>query len=321
MTYIKDRPENRPYAPVIAVPAISSTSSPTILAGTYSWRGHAAAVWALTKPRLAAMSVLSTLTAYATAGRDSGSTGWTLVGTALAAAGALSLNQWWERRTDALMERTRGRPLPQANISPGAALRWSLGFSLGGCLALNFFVNPTAAMLALATILIYGVIYTPLKRRSRWATEIGSISGALPALLGNAAAGDLFAPAGLTITGVLLFWQMPHFFAIGWLHRADYRAAGFPLLPAIDSDGRRTARWSLGYTLALVSFSLLPCALGWFGAAYMVTAVIAGVGFLVRTILFLTGRDRDRTARQLFLGSLLYLPAIMAALMVERFFQ
>lgn len=298
----------------------SSTSSSPVLLLAGTWRARAAAVFALTKPRLAAMSVLTTLAAYATAPVRAGqSAAWTLVGTTLAAAGALSLNQWWERRTDALMERTRNRPLPQASISPGAALAWSLGFSLVGCVALALFVNLAAASLALATILLYGVVYTPLKRRSRWATEIGSVSGALPALLGNAAAGDLFAPAGLTIMGLLLLWQMPHFFAIGWLHRVDYRAAGFPLLPAIDLSGRRTAAWSLAYTTVLVLLSLVPCALGWFGVLYAVAAVLAGSAFLFRAVLFLTATDRDRAARRLFLGSLVYLLVMIAALLAEKF--
>jgi len=209
----------------------------------YSRRASAAAVFALTKPRLATMSVLTTMAAYATARPMAGPTVATLVGTSLAAAGALSLNQWWERQSDACMERTRGRPLPMRNISPGAALAWSVAFSVSGVALLAWQVNLAGATLATATILVYGVVYTPLKRRTRWATEIGSISGALPALLGNAAAGNLGSRPGLVLAAVLLFWQMPHFFAIGWRHRLDYRAAGFPLLPAVDVSGARTATW------------------------------------------------------------------------------
>src|SRR5207302_2023285 len=129
-------------------------------------------------------------------------------------------------------------------------------------------VNLPAAVIAAATILIYGVVYTPLKRRSRWATEVGAVSGALPALLGNAAAGHLGARSGVVLTLILLCWQMPHFFAIGWRHRGDYRAAGFRLLPAVDASGARTAAWSLAYTLALVIVSLVPWVQGWLGPCY-----------------------------------------------------
>jgi len=174
------------------------------------------------------------------------------------------------------MQRTRARPLPQGNLTPPEALAWSAGFSVSGVALLGLFVNPAAATLAAATILVYGVVYTPLKRRTRWATEIGAVSGALPALLGNAAAGDLAARPGIALTAILLLWQMPHFFAIGWRHRDDYRAAGFPLLPAVDPDGRRTAAWSLGYSVALLIVSLVPWALGWFGPIYGLAMVSAG---------------------------------------------
>lgn len=264
------------------------------------------------------MSVLTTMVAYATARTASGPAAATFLGTSLAAGGALSLNQWWERRSDALMKRTRGRPLPQGDLTPRAALAWSVTFSIAGVALLASRVNLTAAAFAAATIVLYGLVYTPLKRRSRWATEVGSISGALPALLGNAAAGDLGSHAGVVLTAILLFWQMPHFFAIGWRHRVDYRAAGFPLLPAVDATGARTAAWSLGYTIALVVVSLAPWALGWFGALTGVTLVVANAWFLYRAWQFWTAADRDGASRRLFFASLFYLPIVIAALVVER---
>ena len=296
----------------------SAASSPPAVVAPCTARARAAAVFALTKPRLAAMSVLSTMTAYATAGERTSPAVATLLGTALAAAGALSLNQWWERRSDAVMERTRGRPLPQGKLAAREALRWSVAFSLGGVAVLALWVNATAAAVAAATILLYGVVYTPLKRRTRWATEIGSISGALPALLGNAAAGDLAARPGLVLTIVLLFWQMPHFFAIGWRHRADYRAAGLPLLPAIDLTGARTAAWSLGYTIALAMVSLASWPFGEQGVIYGAAARVANACFLQRAWRFVVDADRDCAARRLFLASLFYLPALMGALLLER---
>jgi len=277
------------------------------------------ALLALTKPQLAAMSVLTALVAYGAARPNPATALATIIGTSLAAAGALSLNQWWERRADALMRRTRGRPLPQALVPPSVALAWSLGLSLAGTGLLAWQVNPTAAAFASLTILLYGVVYTPLKRRTRWATEIGAISGALPPLLGNAAAGDLWAAPGVALAALLLCWQMPHFFAIGWRHRADYRAAGFRLLPAVDLAGARTAAWSLGYAALLLPVSLAPWALGHLGAIYGVTAALAGAGFVHGAWRFWTDpAQRDLAARRLFVASIIYLPVVIVALAVDR---
>lgn len=289
-------------------------------------RSCAVALFDLAKPRLAAMSVLSAMVAYTAAapGRGFAHAAIATVGITLAAAAALSLNQWWERRADALMARTRGRPLPRAQISPVLALAWSLFLSVAGVTVLAAGINVAAAVVALATILVYGVVYTPLKRRTRWATEIGAISGALPALLGNAAAGDLAARPGLVLTALLLFWQMPHFFAIGWKHRADYRTAGFPLLPAIDLDGRRTAQWSFGYTVALLGVSIAPWLSGVTGLIYLFGATFAGAWMLREAWQFFTaasGAARDGAARRLFLSSLLYLPIVMGALLGDAFLR
>lgn len=288
------------------------------LTASRSWRAYAGVVYALTKPRLAAMSVLTTLVAYATARPAPGNFLATVAGTTLAAAGALALNQWWEREADAHMVRTRGRPLPRAHLTPRAALAWSVAFSLGGVGVLAAGVNATAAAVAAAIIVIYGLVYTPLKRRTRWATEVGALSGALPALLGNAAAGDLVARPGIVLGAILLLWQMPHFFAIGWRHRRDYQAAGFPLRPAIDPTGRNTASWSLGYTLLLAPVSLLPWAAGWCGAFYGVIAALAGGWLLQHAGRFRWSADRDESARSLFLATLIYLPCVMGALLLDQ---
>lgn len=296
----------------------SSVSTPLdVIASPVDWRSQARAYFELTKPRLAAMSVLSAMAAYATARPGSGPLMATLVGTSLAAGGALSLNQWWERRTDALMRRTCGRPLPQRLVTAQSALVFSIALSVAGVGLLAAAVNVTAALFALATILIYGVVYTPMKRRTRWATEVGSISGALPALLGSAAAGDVTSRPGLVLTAVLLCWQMPHFFAIGWRHRADYRAAGLPLLPVVDATGQRTASWSFGYAAILLIVSVVPWALGWLGACYGITAALAGGAFLGYAGHFCRASDRDGAARSLFLASILYLPLVMSALVID----
>lgn len=280
----------------------------------------ARALFALTKPRLACFSILSGMTGYAAAASEGG---WprllaSLAGISLAAGGALSLNQWWERETDALMRRTAARPLPSGKISPAGAFAWTLALGAGGAGVLAVTAGPLAAALAVAIIVLYGLVYTPLKRRTRWATEIGSLSGAMPPLLGAAAAGDALAPGAWLLAGILLFWQMPHFFAIGWMYRADYRAAGFPLRPAVDATGRNTAAWSLAHVLLLATVSLLPWAAGWSGWIYGVTALAGAAAMLAAGIRFLTdAENRDRRARQLFLTTLLYLPPVMAALVMD----
>ena len=285
----------------------------------FAWPATLRALVALTKPQLAFMSVLTAMVAYGAARPAAGTALATLFGTALAAAGALSLNQWWERRADALMQRTQGRPLPQGQVTPDAALGWSTALSVLGFGLLALAVNVSAAAIAALTILLYGLVYTPLKRRTRWATELGAISGALPPLLGNAAAGNLWAAPGTALAALLLCWQMPHFFAIGWRHRTDYRAAGFRLLPTIDPTGQKTAAWSLFYAGLLLPVSLAPWALGHFGAIYGVTAVVAGAAFLHCAWQFKTATgNRDATARRLFFASIVYLPVVIAALALDR---
>jgi protoheme IX farnesyltransferase len=282
-----------------------------------SWRAWVA----LGKPRLAGISMLTTLVAYATArpGARPGEALLLLAGTTCAAAGALSLNQWSEREADALMRRTRSRPLPAGEVAPGAALAFSVILSLTGATALAVGVNATTALLAAATILIYGFAYTPLKRHTRWATEIGAVSGALPALMGNAAAADLAAAPGLVLALLLWFWQMPHFFALGWRHRADYRAAGFRLLPAVDHDGARTGAWSAAYAVALLGASLVPWALGSLGPIYGLSAALGGGVFLRAAWRFaIRSADRDGAATRLFSASLVYLPAMMVALVIDQ---
>ncbi len=321
LIHIKAHARNLRYARHIVVTSLPAIASSPSTALPLALRFHSTltvvrALFVLTKPRLAFFSILTALVAYATAVEAIvfSHALFTLLGTTFAAAGALSLNQWWERRTDALMRRTRQRPLPAAEISPGFALLWSLSLSLAGILLLALTINLSSAAFAAATILLYGIIYTPLKRRTRWATEVGSLSGALPPLLGCAAAGNLASPHGWSLAAILLFWQMPHFFAIGWRYRADYRAADFPLLPAIDETGARTAAWSCFYAVLTVAASITPCILGLFGPLYAATALIAGLLFLRAAFQFHAATpSRDVAARRLFLASILYLPALLLA--------
>ncbi len=183
-------------------------------------------------------------------------------------------------------------------------------------------MNALAAAISLATIVLYVWVYTPLKHRTRWATEIGAIPGALPPLLGWAAAEGSLSPLGWILFGVLFFWQMPHFFAIGWVYREDYRAAGFPLLPVTDDTGDRTAWCALLHTVALLVVSLLPWWLGIAGIVYGLGAAVSGLAMAVLGIGFLrqprAADGRTAAARRLFAGSLVYLPVVFACLLVDR---
>lgn len=275
----------------------------------------------LTKPRLAALSVLTTLAAYAAArpAWDGIATLGLLVGTSLSAAGALALNQWWERDTDCIMERTRDRPLPAGTVAPGLALAWSTALAVVGVAVLAWMNNPLAALVSVATIVSYVFVYTPLKRHTRWATELGAVPGALPPLIGFAAADGTVSTFGWLIFALMVFWQMPHFFAIGWVCRQEYAEAGFPLLPAVDRTGAATAAWSLGYAIALLLTSLLPCVLGYTGVVFGVVASAGGAGMIARAWQFRRAHaDRDAAARRLFRASLVYLPAVLLALVIDR---
>lgn len=278
---------------------------------------------ALTKPRLATLSVLTTAIAYVAArpaanGREVGAL---LLGTAFSAGGALALNQWQERDTDCIMERTRERPLPAGQVAPGLAFLWGASLGAIGVVLLALGVNPAAAAWSAATIALYVFVYTPLKRCTRWATEVGAIPGALPPLIGWAAAEGRISLLGWLIFALLYFWQLPHFYAIGWICRHEYRAAGFPLLPAIDSTGGQTAGWSLGHSVVLLVVSLAPWVLGFTGALFGAVALAAGGGMVWRAWQFVRASgDRDAVARRLFLASLGYLPLVLGALMVDRWF-
>lgn len=277
----------------------------------------------LTKPRLSLLSVLTTLVGYLAVRPERSA--WTLLplllGTALSAGGVATLNQWMEADTDARMNRTRDRPIPSGRVTTGSAfvLGWSL--CLCGLATLFAEVNPLSAAFALATMVCYLALYTPAKRWSRWSTEIGAVAGALPPLIGWAAAEGHVSALGWILFGLLFFWQMPHFMAIAWMYRKDYAAVGFPMLAVRDVSGAKVAAWSFACAAMLVAVTLLPAWLGLCGAAYAMTAGILGIWFLWKAIAFLRPARREQTARSLFFASLLYLPLVLGALVVDRWWQ
>jgi protoheme IX farnesyltransferase len=289
------------------------------VAGSASWRD----LLELTKPRLSLLSVLTTLVGYAAArpGWPPREFAFLCLGTCACAGGVAAVNQWMESDTDGRMARTADRPLPSGRLPGGNAfvLGWGLtAFGLG-CLFAQ--VNGLAAFFALATAVSYLALYTPAKRESPWATEIGAIAGAFPPLIGWAAAegGRIHVGAlGWILFGVLATWQIPHFMAIAWTYRDDYAKVNFPMLTTRDPDGGRVARWSLVNTVAVVALCLLPSLLGLTTPGYAVVTAALGAWFLARAIAFLRPASRDANARKLFLCSIAWLPLQLGALVIDR---
>jgi len=273
-------------------------------------------VMELVKARLSLLVLLTTLVGFLIAWR--GPMQWvlltaTLLGTALCAGGAAALNQWMERDIDARMKRTRERPLPAGRMSPRDALLFGLLFSLAGIAILGLFTNLRAAFLAFATIAIYIIVYTPMKRMSSLNTIVGAVPGALPPLIGWVAARGSYGLEGGLLFATLFFWQMPHFLAIAWMFRDDYKAGGCVMLTDSDADGSMTGRQALLYSICLLLFSLLPGFLGFNSPLYFYGALLLGLGFSAFSAIFLFRRDRD-SARNLFFASILYLPLLLGLL-------
>jgi protoheme IX farnesyltransferase len=274
----------------------------------------------LTKPRLNLLVLVTTLGGLYLASPEGVATSLlvhTLVGTALVAGGAAALNQVWERDTDRLMRRTSARPIPLGRLGVNEGTWFGVLLTSIGLFELTLGANSTAAAVALATSASYVLAYTPLKTRTSLATLVGAVPGALPPVIGWAAAtGDISLPA-LVLFGIVFFWQMPHFLAIAWMYRDDYGRAGIPLLPVLEPDGRRTGQQALLYAAALWPVSLLPALVGLADAPYSIVATALGFIFIGLAALF--ARDRSMTsARRLFLFSITYLPLLWGALVADR---
>ncbi len=273
----------------------------------------------LSKARLTALVLITTLAGFFVARGET--TSWltglhVMLGTAFVAAGAAALNQWWERNLDRLMERTAGRPLPAGLVEPGFALGFGLLASIAGVVYLAWIVNGLTAFLGAAAWVSYVLIYTPLKRRTTWNTLVGAVPGALPPLMGWAAARGELGTGGLALFGVLMLWQIPHFMAIAWLYRDQYAQAGFRMMPVVDPTGLATGWWSVICAALLIPVSLVPTGVGVVGWLYLAGALPLGIAFLWASIRFMADRDRSR-ARVLFFASIIYLPLLLGLLMLD----
>jgi protoheme IX farnesyltransferase len=287
------------------------------VAGT---RSRAADFVTLTKPRLNLLVLVTTLGGLYLASPDGVPTALlvhTLLGTALVAGGAAALNQVWERETDRLMRRTSTRPVPQGRLGINEGTWFGVLLSSAGLIELTFGASAAAAAVALVTSASYVLVYTPLKTRTSLATLVGAVPGALPPVIGWAAAtGDITLPA-LVLFGIVFFWQMPHFLAIAWMYRDEYARAGIPLLPVLEPDGRRTGQQALLYAAALWPVSLLPALVGLADAPYSIVATVLGLVFIALAALFARERSSAQ-ARRLFLFSITYLPLLWGALVADR---
>ena len=274
----------------------------------------------LAKPRLNLLVLITTaagLYLAAPGGVSASVLVHALVGTALVAGGAAALNQVWEKHTDALMTRTQRRPVASGRLRTVEGWWFGLALSIAGLGELAIGVNEISAAVAAITLGSYVLVYTPLKRLTSLATLVGGVPGALPVVIGwVAATGTLTLPA-LVLFGIVFFWQMPHFLAIAWLYRDDYAAAGIPLLPVLEPDGRRTGRQALLYSAALWPVSLMPPLVGLGGGAYMLIASVLGFTLIALSARF--ARDRSTAAaRRLFLFTITYLPLLLGALVADR---
>ena len=273
---------------------------------------------ALTKPRLNSLVVVTTGVGYL-AGRVEGFDpvvfAHTTVGAALVAGGAAALNQIAERDLDERMLRTRDRPIPAGRLHPAEAT-WVAGLlAVAGRAQLAFGANLTAAVVAFVTLVSYAGIYTPSKRWTHWALLVGAVPGALPVVIGWAAAGPLSADAW-ALFALAFVWQLPHFLALSWLYRVDFARAGLPLLSISDPSGRRTARHLLVYTGLLLPVSLTPAWLGLAGLGYAAGATILTTGLLFLATRFAANRSTAR-ARVRFRATLLYLPRVWGLLLID----
>ena len=266
----------------------------------------------LSKSRIVLMVLVTTAAGYVIGARPFSAIALlhTLIGTALVAAGTNALNQYIERHLDAMMKRTRRRPLPAGRITPQAALFFSIAVSIIGTLYLGLLVNWLTAFLGAFTLATYIFVYTPLKRVSTICTAIGAIPGAIPPLMGWTAATGALGLAGWIAFGVLFFWQLPHFMAISWMYREDYGRAGFSMLSVIDDDGKAVARQAILYSLALLAVSVAPYFFGMAGLAYLFIATMASLWIVVASVMFLSDRSTV-PARSLFMSSNIYLLTMM----------
>lgn len=276
-------------------------------------------IFELSKPRITQLVVLTTAAGYYLASHGPFQLGVflaTLAGTALVAAGTNAFNMIREREVDAQMRRTRDRPLPAGRVSPRAAIAFAVATAVAGIGLLVWRVNLLTAGLAALTLVSYVWFYTSLKRRSTLNTLVGAVPGALPVLGGWTAGGGALTAPAFALFWTLFLWQLPHFLALAWVYREDYRTAELRMLSVEDAGGQRTGRMALLYAVALVPVSLLPTLLGVTGGLYFWGALVLGLTYAGAAVLMLV--DVNRRAGTVFLVSIIYLPMLLTLAVLDK---
>jgi protoheme IX farnesyltransferase len=278
----------------------------------------------LTKPRITWLILMSTGVGYFFGLR--GVAFWqihwwavlhTIIGTGLIASGTAALNQWSEREADAKMRRTSDRPLPSGRLEARRALAFGIGLAIVGFAELALFVNLLSGVLGVATLAAYLFLYTPLKQRSWLSTTVGAFPGAMPPMIGFAAASGTLTFEAWVLFAILFLWQFPHFYAIAWMYRDDYARAGIRMLPVIEPDGHSTARQIILYASLLIPVSLAPALLGMSGKVYLLGALALGMWFLYSGVRVAAERSVLR-ARRVLLVSVFYLPLLYGLMLLDR---
>ncbi len=283
-------------------------------------RERFAAYLELTKPRITFLIVLTAAAGFALA--STGSVDYVgllraMLGIALLSSGIATINQYMERDLDALMRRTANRPLPSGRLMPWEALAFGATLTVLAEVYLAVLVNPLTALLGLTVIAGYLFAYTPLKTRTSLSTMVGAFPGAVPPLIGWAAARGTIGLEAWVLFAILFLWQFPHFLAIAWMYREDYSRAGILMLPVVEPDGKVTAQQIVVYTVLLLPVSLLPTALGISGKVYFYGAIFLGLLFLCSSLRAAFSKSRQE-ARRLLLASVIYLPLLFILMVLDR---
>jgi len=274
----------------------------------------------LTKPRITWLILMSTGIGFFFGVRETWD--WmvllhTMIGTGLIASGTAALNQWMEREADSRMKRTKNRPLPAGKLQPRKAFWFAVALSVLGYVELWLGANLLTAIIGAFTLMSYLFVYTPLKRVTPHSTTVGAIPGAMPPVIGYAAARGELNLEALVLFGILFLWQFPHFYSIAWLYREDYSRAGIRMLPVIDKTGERTARQILITAVLLIPVSMAPTWLGMAGSLYLGGALLLGLTYLYYGIRI--SRERNVvSARAVLMASIVYLPLLYGLLLADR---
>ncbi len=274
----------------------------------------------LTKPRITWLILMSTAIGYFF-GWDGTWNGWlllhTILGTGLIASGTAALNQWYEHDADAKMLRTNKRPIPSGRVNASNALWFGIAIAVLGFVELSWSVNLLTGLLGLFTLVSYLFVYTPMKQKSWLSTTVGAVPGAMPPMIGFAAAKGALTVEAWILFAILFLWQFPHFYAIAWMYREDYGRAGIRMLPVVEPDGNSTSRQMVAFSLALIPVSLLPAFYAMSGKFYLVGALMMGMAFLYASWQVFSDRSLIN-ARGVLKASVIYLPLLYCLMVLDR---